>query len=309
MRYIWWIEVPISVPEGPRVRPYRNYRQTRLGNFEDLEKSQLAKFRWRGLLECIEKSSSGKFRWRGLLEDLEKSQLAKFRWRGLLEDLEKSQLAKFRWLGLLEDLRKSQLISRITTTVPSVERTLRAKPALSVTWRACLANSPGSRGFRNRFDSLKRVPGALPDLINHFEDKEKTEGKPGEKWQWNLQPLQAFLKSSLPRILKRFPVILFIDALDECGQQSAVELIGYLKQLLRRLPPNTSQFGICFSCRYYPILELEEGSTILLDTENAQDIVTFVQAHPSTNHQDADVGRLIINRAQGVFMWAHLVLK
>ncbi|KAH6973908.1 hypothetical protein EDB80DRAFT_347602 [Ilyonectria destructans] len=156
---------------------------------------------------------------------------------------------------------------------------------------------------------LKCVPGALPDLINHFEDKEKTEGKPGEKWQWHLQPLQAFLKSSLPRILKRFPVILFIDALDECGQQSAVELIGYLKQLLRRLPPNASQFGICFSCRYYPILELEEGSTILLDTENAQDIVTFVQAHPSTNHQDADVGRLIINRAQGVFMWAHLVLK
>lgn len=156
---------------------------------------------------------------------------------------------------------------------------------------------------------LKRVPGALPDLIHHFEDKRKTEGEPGEKWQWHLQSLQAFLKSSLPRILKKFPVMLFIDALDECGENSAVELIGFLKRLLLSLPPADYQFGICFSCRHYPILELDGGSTILLDTENAQDIATFVQGRSSENHLNAGIARLIINRAQGVFMWVHIVLK
>ncbi|RYO96491.1 hypothetical protein DL765_011580 [Monosporascus sp. GIB2] len=155
---------------------------------------------------------------------------------------------------------------------------------------------------------LRRVPGALPDLIDHFEEKRKTEGEPGEKWQWHLQPLQGFLKSSLTRILKRFPVILFIDALDECGEQ-AVELIRQLKNLLLSIPPTDSRFGICFSCRNFPILELDGGLTIRLDTENKQDIVTFVQADCSKNRLDADVGRSIINRANGVFMWAHLVLK
>ncbi|KAH7016248.1 ankyrin repeat-containing protein, partial [Microdochium trichocladiopsis] len=156
---------------------------------------------------------------------------------------------------------------------------------------------------------LKRVPGALPNLIDHFDGKRKTEGEPGEKWQWHLQHLQDFLKSALKRILKRFPVILFIDALDECGEQPARELIGQLKDLLSSLPSTDSRFGICFSCRHYPILELDGGLTIRLDTENTQDIVTFVQAYCSRNRLDADVGRLIISRAQGVSMWAHLVLK
>ncbi|KAH7129663.1 ankyrin repeat-containing protein, partial [Dactylonectria estremocensis] len=154
---------------------------------------------------------------------------------------------------------------------------------------------------------LKRVPGAVPDLINHFEDKQTTEGELGEKWQWHLQPLQAFLKSSLPRILKRFPVILFIDALDECGERSAVELIEYLKHLLKSLPSTDSRFGVCFSCRHYPILELEGGSAILLDTENHADITAYIQARFSA-HPDAYVEKLISDRAQGVFMWAHIVV-
>ncbi|KAH6980615.1 hypothetical protein BKA56DRAFT_632395 [Ilyonectria sp. MPI-CAGE-AT-0026] len=160
---------------------------------------------------------------------------------------------------------------------------------------------------------LKRVPGRVPlspwpDLINHFEDKQTTEGELGEKWQWHLQPLQAFLKSSLPRILKRFPVILFINALDECGERSAVELIEYLKHLLESLPSTDSRFGDCFSCRHYLILELEGGSAILLDTKNHADITMYIQARFAA-HPDAYVKRLISDRAQGVFIWAHIVLE
>ncbi|KAH7207379.1 putative Pfs NB-ARC and ankyrin-domain-containing protein [Fusarium oxysporum] len=155
---------------------------------------------------------------------------------------------------------------------------------------------------------LCRVPGALPDLIENFEEKSKTVGEHGEKWQWHLQPLQAFLKLSLPRILRRFPVILFIDALDECGEQSAVELIGHLKHLLSSLPPTGSRFGIIFSCRHYPILELDGGLTILLDTENNADITTYVQDRFSTD-PDHYIESLISDRAQGVFMWAHLVVE
>jgi hypothetical protein len=37
-------------------------------------------------------------------------------------------------------------------------------------------------------------------------------------------------------------------------------------------------------------------------TLKTHDIATFVEAHLSTNHSDADVGRLIIQRTQGVYV-------
>ncbi|KAL8365058.1 hypothetical protein RB595_004057 [Gaeumannomyces hyphopodioides] len=158
------------------------------------------------------------------------------------------------------------------------------------------------------YQILSTVPGALRDLIDSFEHKQKTVGEPGEKWQWSLQPLQAFLKSSLPRILERFPVILFIDALDECGSEPACDLIDYLHNLLETLPSTKSQFGVCFSCRHYPILELDGGSTIQLETENNADISLYVRGRFSRRHPGAHIERLISDRAQGVFMWAHFVV-
>ncbi|PMB67555.1 Ankyrin repeat domain-containing protein 50 [Beauveria bassiana] len=159
---------------------------------------------------------------------------------------------------------------------------------------------------------LKCVPGAVPDLIKYFDDKRATESEPGEKWQWHLQLLQSFLKSSLTIILKRFPVILFIDALDECGKQSAAGLVEYFERLRSNLPPTDARFGIFFSCRHYPILQLKGGSTISLDTaENADitaDITTYIQGR-FKNDPDVDVENLISDRAQGVFLWAHLVVE
>ncbi|KND92361.1 Vegetative incompatibility protein HET-E-1 [Tolypocladium ophioglossoides CBS 100239] len=155
---------------------------------------------------------------------------------------------------------------------------------------------------------LKLVPGAVSDLIDHFEDKRKTESEAREKWSWHLQPLQVFLESSIPKVLKTRPVILFIDALDECGEKLARELIEYLEKLRSCLGPTDSQFGIFFSCRHYPILELESGQPISLDTENSADITTYVQRRFSTFDLDDRIERLICARAKGVFMWARLVL-
>ncbi|KAK1579705.1 uncharacterized protein LY79DRAFT_652008, partial [Colletotrichum navitas] len=155
---------------------------------------------------------------------------------------------------------------------------------------------------------LKHVPGTLSDLIDHFDHNRKTVGEAGKKWQWHVPMLQAFFQSSLSKILKHRAVLVFIDALDECGEEPAVQLIEFLKQTLSGLASEDSQFSICFSCRHYPIIELEGGSTIPIDQENGKDIDTYVQTHlPS--EQDSDLQSLLSQRAQGVFMWAHLVVK
>ncbi|KAJ5887721.1 hypothetical protein N7495_007762 [Penicillium taxi] len=156
---------------------------------------------------------------------------------------------------------------------------------------------------------LRCVPGALTDLIDYFENQRKTIGEPGDKWKWELQQLQAFLKSSLIRILKTRSVLLFIDALDECGEELAIELIGHFHYLISSLPSTNARLGIMFSCREYPILDLRKGSTIVLHKENKADIAAFVRKRFSTSDIDAEIQEGICNRAQGVFLWAHFVIE
>ncbi|KAK1982091.1 ankyrin repeat-containing protein, partial [Colletotrichum cereale] len=154
---------------------------------------------------------------------------------------------------------------------------------------------------------LWQVPGALSDLVDEFRRKTKTEGKHKENWDWDLLPLQEFLESALPKVLTRFAVIIFIDALDECGESSAVQLIQYLKQLLTTTTPEQYRLSICFSSRYYPVVNSKNGLNILLDKENQTDIITYVQ---TKFHEDPDVHieNLIAQHARGVFIWAQFVV-
>lgn len=152
---------------------------------------------------------------------------------------------------------------------------------------------------------LRHVPGALSDLMDYFDTKERTEGRCGCAWQWHVPQLQKFLHISLSKVLERFPVVISVDALDEGGEEAAVELIDFFKSLLAELPSTSSRIGILFSCRHYPILELEEGLTISIDKENKADIGAYV----SRNCSDPHLEQMISKRAQGVFMWAHFVVK
>ncbi|KAK2026075.1 ankyrin repeat-containing protein, partial [Colletotrichum zoysiae] len=155
---------------------------------------------------------------------------------------------------------------------------------------------------------LWQVPGALSDLVDAYKQKTRTIGKHGEEWDWDLLTLRGFLESALPRVLKRLPVIIFIDALDECGEGSAVQLIQYLKALLASFAPTEYRLRICFSCRYYPVVNSKHGLNILLDKENQADIITYVQTK-FNDDPDEHIEDLIVRHADGVFMWAQFVVE
>ncbi|KAJ4176472.1 hypothetical protein NW767_015433 [Fusarium falciforme] len=155
---------------------------------------------------------------------------------------------------------------------------------------------------------LCQVPDALQDLVATFQRRCETIGKPGEKWQWHPRELQRFLESSLPKVLKSRPVWLFVDALDECGEESAVELVDGFQSLMKTLPTISSKhFHICFTCRHYPILEVDCALQICAEDENTDDISTFV--HYKLSSFSSTIPDLITSRAQGVFLWAWLVVR
>lgn len=157
---------------------------------------------------------------------------------------------------------------------------------------------------------LREVPDALQDLTTAFQQRRDTIGKPGEKWQWHVNELQHFFKSSLPTALESRPIWLFIDALDECGEQIAVNIVQEFKSVLQEPLATGLQFRICFTCRHYPILGLNCGFEICLEHENGQDISTYVQSRLSQAIPliPDTIPTAIRNRASGVFMWARLVI-
>ncbi|RTE69552.1 hypothetical protein BHE90_016067 [Fusarium euwallaceae] len=159
---------------------------------------------------------------------------------------------------------------------------------------------------------LLKVSEALTDLMATFQKRCETVGKPGEKWQWHQRELQRFFELSLPRVLETRPVWLFVDALDECGEENAVKLAEEFKSLVQGLPHSGfRQFHICFTCRHYPILDLDVVFEICVEEENKEDISTFVQDMLSSfqKRTSSTIPDLITNRADGVFLWAWLVVK
>jgi Ankyrin repeats (3 copies)/Ankyrin repeat/NACHT domain len=159
------------------------------------------------------------------------------------------------------------------------------------------------------YQLLDQVPDELQDLVCVFEKKCRTQGKAGETWQWNEHDLKKFFESSLSKILESRPVWIFVDAIDECGQTPAVNLSKHFVHLLK---PSflTSQFHICFSCRHYPALTLDDVPEICMEHENKKDISTYVrtQLHEHTETAPALLNT-ITQRAKGVFMWACLVVQ
>jgi ankyrin repeat protein len=108
---------------------------------------------------------------------------------------------------------------------------------------------------------------------------------------------------------------LFVDALDECGKSNAVRLVAIFSTLLKSLQSqseNLRHFRICFSCRHYPILDVDESRfEICTEHENGKDISAFVDDKLAAFRTGASskIPGLITARASGVFMWARLVVE
>ncbi|KAL8402397.1 hypothetical protein RB596_008966 [Gaeumannomyces avenae] len=166
---------------------------------------------------------------------------------------------------------------------------------------------------------LELAPAALAHVVQAYGQKQASHGKHEEgKWQWHQNELHSMFKSVLPDILRARRVLIFVDALDECGKDNALALVGQFNSLLRGLPADAGfrRFHICFSCRYYPIVNPcgQHGSQleINLEEENESDIQGYVHSmisHLQEQNQQPTVQELIASRANGVFMWARLAVE
>lgn len=155
---------------------------------------------------------------------------------------------------------------------------------------------------------LNRVPHASQDVVKVFQERYNILG---ENWQWHPNELSSLFKSSLLKTLEDHPIWLFIDALDESGEQNAVALVKILKPLVQKLPTVKFSLHICFSCRHYPIVDLDCTSRIYLEHENRRDIEAYVDGQLSEVLEltSSTIPTLITERADGVFLWASFMVN
>lgn len=163
--------------------------------------------------------------------------------------------------------------------------------------------------FRALLNSmLQFFPEFLDQLTTTFQDRQNRFGP--NKWEWAEDDLQQVISDVLTRGTKSQPVVVFVDALDECGEAIARQIITFFGGVTDKAKIEGSRIRICFSSRSYPNLGFSEIPAISVENYNQEDIRSVVQrslAELTPVHVRQEVEKKILSKAQGVFQWAVLV--
>ena len=158
---------------------------------------------------------------------------------------------------------------------------------------------------------LQHVPRLLIAFHSLFKKKCDAEGGFGQNWDWQDRDLQDFFKHHVLDAAKICQIILYIDALDECGQENATKLVDFFRVLSSSNSEDAS-LRICFSCRHYPLISLNDGFEICVEEENHHDIEIYTQdvieRHIQSKDHAQEVQREIVSRSSGNFQWVVLVV-
>ena len=158
---------------------------------------------------------------------------------------------------------------------------------------------------------LKSFPEYLSQLTEQFEKRQEQFGSwESNRWDWDANELQEFMSDILTKGTKNRPVVIFVDALDECGKDFAKSLLTYFRDLMKDVEREEAQAKICVSSRHYPILGLDTISTIYVEEQNDKDIRSVIQERLKEIEPEAkrqQIEKDILLKAQGGFQWAILV--
>jgi ankyrin repeat protein len=165
---------------------------------------------------------------------------------------------------------------------------------------------------------LSQVPSASADFLSLCEEKRRFQGDVCRDWEWREPELRRVLKSSLVSAAKTCSLVIFVDALDEAGEDSARSVISYLHEVNEQLLQSKHATSICFACRHYPIVRTSDGIQICVEDENFKDISAYAlselrrQIRPRDQNLGSDhlneLEKRISSKASGVFLWVYLVI-
>ncbi|KXJ87295.1 hypothetical protein Micbo1qcDRAFT_96457, partial [Microdochium bolleyi] len=150
------------------------------------------------------------------------------------------------------------------------------------------------------FQLLREVPQLQSVLESH------------ESPPWSLNKLRSLLSKAVAMLQTRC-LTLFIDALDECHEAEGLEMVRRFQREAKTAFANAVSLRICFSSRPYPVVDMRNGLQIVLNEQegHALDLLRYVRSELSgwPVRLQQYLENAIMGKAQGVFLWAVLVLS
>ena len=160
---------------------------------------------------------------------------------------------------------------------------------------------------------LEQAPTLHAEFAEYCKSKGNALVNQNKDLDWHLHELRELFSSYVYLVTEKTKIRVLVDALDECGEEAASDVVLFLESLMIDVRGNKNLI-ICFSCRYYPILESTVGQVISVDRENAAPIALHVTKCLKAWHTEelaASVRNIewwIIEHASGVFQWVCVVL-
>ncbi|KAM3425637.1 hypothetical protein BST61_g7582 [Cercospora zeina] len=146
-----------------------------------------------------------------------------------------------------------------------------------------------------------------------YEERLRSKGGPGrdKRWDWTESDLRELFLRYIQDVTKTIDLRLYVDALDEGGEQVARQLMALFK---RCRADAAHRLNICVSCRPYPERISTYDYCIDVVNQNRQDIARFLEGYCSEWPDWSDPVSLetvkdeILSRASGVFQWVIIVV-
>ena len=102
----------------------------------------------------------------------------------------------------------------------------------------------------------------LSALTSVYRERCQTRGKYEQSWVWHEQELRDRLSHTL-LALAVHPLRVYVDALDESGEEIANQIVNYLRLLVSKASKAGKFLTVCFSCRHYPLIAPKYGLEVL----------------------------------------------
>ncbi|PVI01694.1 hypothetical protein DM02DRAFT_641749 [Periconia macrospinosa] len=156
------------------------------------------------------------------------------------------------------------------------------------------------------FQLVKKDDTPFKQFLIKFQDKNITSQ--GREWEWQPRELKAFITSVIKR-WKSKPLLLFVDALDECNEAEMQDVVDFLESLSIDASQPGTTLRLCLSRRHHPPLRIAKCLELIVEDneDHRKDIATYVRAKLAK--RDAKIEAEIQRKAQGIFMWVVLVVR
>ncbi|KAI1444672.1 hypothetical protein F5Y02DRAFT_389498 [Annulohypoxylon stygium] len=132
---------------------------------------------------------------------------------------------------------------------------------------------------------------------------------------WREQHLKNLLSDAITKLGNR-PLVCYIDALDECPEDQAREMVGYFRNICSGATKSGSQFKLCFSSRHYPSISIANGISLILeeqlghyiDLQHYIDSELIKEVEVEDLKQATRIQDKLLQKSSGIFLYIKLVI-